>query len=373
MKRMAVIIILALTLALAGCAPNKLTPSPAARNSCGIIPASPSSKSAQTTSSVPADAVELSLEDYFPLVDNVHKTYAGMGNEYAGFETWVDYLENGALQLRENNGGTEIIEVYVMEDGALKRVFSREETYFRQDFTAERDTEQVLLMEPLEIGTSWLLADGAQRSITAINAAVTVPYGTYTALEVTTVFDGSMCKDYYAPGIGLIKQAFVSGETAEPITSELENCEEGSPLRQYAHFYYPDFTNGRVAYLEKPFELITNEDIKGAFERELKTVPEGSGLTPVLPEGAALNSVTFDPATRVVKADVSRIFITEMNAGSSLEGLILQSLADTLGWYFQTDKVQLTVDGGPYESGHFLFNIGDYLPYDLDGAVAYNP
>ena len=124
-----------------------------------------------------------------------------------------------------------------------------------------------------------------------------------------------------------------------------KNYEEGSPLRQYAHFYYPDFTNGRVAYLEKPFELITNEDIKGAFERELKTVPEGSGLTPVLPEGAALNSVTFDPATRVVKADVSRIFITEMNAGSSLEGLILQSLADTLGWYFQTDKVQLTVDG----------------------------
>ena len=61
-----------------------------------------------------------------------------------------------------------------------------------------------------------------------------------------------------------------------------------------------------------------------------------------------------------------------MNAGAALEGLILQSLANTFGWYFQTDKVQLTVNGGPYESGHYLFSSGEYLPYDTSGAVAYD-
>ena len=43
----------------------------------------------------------------------------------------------------------------------------------------------------------------------------------------------------------------------------------------------------------------------------------------------------------------------------------------TLGGYFQTEKVAITIDGGPYESGHFLFGPGDYLPYRPEAAAAY--
>ena len=260
---------------------------------------------------IPADASALTLEDYFPFEEDVHRTYAGIGNEYAAFESWVDYIKDGALQLRKNNSGTELVEVYMIEDGALLRVYSQEETYFRQDFTDQRGDSEIMLMEPLETGTSWTLENGLQRSITATNAAVTVPYGTFTALEVTTVYDGSTTKSFYAPGLGLIKTEFISGEDMEPITSELENYEEGSPLRQYAHFYYPDFTNDRVAFVEQTFEIHTNEEIAGIFEQVLKTVPEGSGLTPVFPEDAALNSVTYDIASGVVTADVSPQFITK--------------------------------------------------------------
>jgi hypothetical protein len=257
MKKTAVVLILtiAFALALTGCGiivpaptPSATPPaSPSAPGASGQPSASPSGPA--ETSTTPADAAEeLTLADYFPFRENVHMTYAGFGNEYAAMESWVDYVRNGAVQLRRNNGGTELINVYVVEDGALKRVFVKEEAYYRQDFTAARGTEEILIMEPLEIGTSWTLADGSQRSITATNAAVTVPYGTFTALEVTTVYDGSTGKSYYAPGIGLVKTEFVSEESpSDPVTSELENYEEGSPLLQYAHFYYPDFNNERVA------------------------------------------------------------------------------------------------------------------------------
>ena len=87
---------------------------------------------------------------------------------------------------------------------------------------------------------------------------------------------------------------------------------------------------------------------------------------------AALNSLTIDTQTNVLTVDVSAQFITGMNAGASYEGMILESLADTLGRYFQTDKIQLTVDGGPYESGHFLFKDGDYLPFAPGDAVQYS-
>ncbi len=383
MKKTAVVLILtiafALTLTLAGCgiigpAPTPSVSPSASASSSPSASASTSPSEPGETSTAPADASGLTLADYFPFKENVHMTYAGFGNEYAAMESWVDYVRNGALQLRRNNGGTEVVNIFVVEDGALKRVFLREETYYRQDFTAMRAKEEILIMEPLEVGTTWTLADGSQRSITATNAAVTVPYGTFAALEVTTVYDGSTGKSYYAPGLGLVKSEFVSDEApSDPVTSELENYEEGSPLLQYAHFYYPDFNNERVAYIEKTFELYTNDDITAVFEREFKTVPEGSGLTPLMPADAALNSVSYDPGTGVVTADVSGRFVTGMNAGASLEGLILQSVADTLGWYFQTDKVQLTVDGGPYESGHFLFSAGEYLPYDLNGTVAFEP
>ncbi len=380
MKKMTAVLLLALALTLTSCGvfdteppPSSTTPA-AAGTSTAPPPAEQPPGSSQAESTVPADAAVLTLTDYFPFNENVHRTYAGTGNEYAGYDSWIDYINDGALQIRKNNSGTEWVEVYIIEDDTLKRVFSLEEAYFRQDLTAERLDGEIVLMGPLEAGTTWTLQNGAQRSITAIAAGVTVPYGTFTALEVTTVYDASTVRDYYAPGIGLIKTEFVSGELpSEPITSELENYEEGSPLRQYAHFYYPDFNNSRVAYIEKTFDLMTNENITGIFEQEFKTVPEGSGLTPVMTEGAALNSISYDAGTRVVTADVSGTFITGMNAGAPLEGLILQSLANTLGWYFQTDMVRLTVDGGPYESGHFLFGAGDYLPFDLSGTVAYNP
>ena len=370
------ILLLALVLTLAGCG-KTTSPSPSESANNSAMPAVSAENSmspsvtAETETTRPADATGLILMDYFPFNENIHMTYAGFGNEYAAMESWVDYTQNGALQVRSNNGGTEVVSIYVIENSALKRVYSQEEAYFRQDLTTMRETEEIMLMEPLEVGTSWTLEDGSQRSITALNASVTVPYGTFTALEVTTVYDGSTMKSYYAPGIGLVKMEYNAGEEMEPITSELENYEEGSPLRQYAHFYYPDFNNDRLAYIKKSFDLMTNEDITDIFEHEFKSVPEGSGLTPVLTEGAVLNSILYDPDTGIVTADVSSEFISGMNTGSSLEGMILQSIADTLGWYFQTDKIQLTVDGGPYESGHFLFNIGEYLPYDLSGAVQY--
>jgi hypothetical protein len=94
-------------------------------------------------------------------------------------------------------------------------------------------------------------------------------------------------------------------------------------------------------------------------------------MAPLMSAKTSINSIAFDPSSGVVTIDFSKAFITDMNAGSSKEGMLLDCVADTLGGYYQTDKVQITIDGGPYESGHFLFNTGDYLHYDPGAAVAY--
>lgn len=358
MKRACAILILAVTFLLTGC---HVGPNPAVQT------ASPS-----VLPSTPASAEEVSVSDYFPFKENMHMTYRGAGNEFAGFESYVDYINNGAIQLRTSNGGTESVNVYVVENGAVKKVFTKGETYYRYDFTGERTMNEVLLMEPLAVGTSWTLDNGAVRRITATDAAVTVPYGTFSTIEVTTTDNNSTTKEYYAAGIGLVKRIFTPNEDpSSPVTSELERFEEGSPLNENARFYYPDFNNNKVAYIEKTIEFYTGDNIISKFEYEFKHVPTGSKLSPLMTQGATINSIAFNRNTGVVTVDFSNKFITEMNAGSSLEGMILKSVANTLGYYFGTDKVAITINGGRYESGHFLFKTGEYLPMDLNGATPY--
>ena len=56
-----------------------------------------------------------------------------------------------------------------------------------------------------------------------------------------------------------------------------------------------------------------------------------------------------------------------MNAGSGLEMEILKSLVNTLGAFYDVDKVYITVEDKPYESGHYGINTEEFFKVDKDG------
>lgn len=66
----------------------------------------------------------------------------------------------------------------------------------------------------------------------------------------------------------------------------------------------------------------------------------------------------------MVYIDLSREFLTEMNAGSGYEAQILQCVANTFGSYYGSDKVIVTIDNNLYESGHIKLAQGEYLTVD---------
>lgn len=374
MKKIIAVLCLAAALMISACgpAPVNVSPSPSVSASPSAAPSPSVSTPAAPSPSVTVPVI--TVGDYFPFTPNVIMTYLGSGNEFAGFVSHVDYINNGAIQLRTNNGGTESVGVYKIDSGALKKVFSQGETYYMYDYTAQNVMSDILIMEPLAVGTTWTLGSGDQRSITGTNVTVVVPHGTYQALEVTTTYTDSVVKEYYAINVGLVKREFTSNsDPTNPITSALQTITTGAPYNQTLRFYYPDFNNDRTAYVEKSLEFYTDDTLAAKFETEFKSVPAGSGLTPLMSQDTKINSLTFDMATGVAAVDFSKEFITKMNAGTSLEGMLLDSVANTLGGYFQTNKVQISIDGGPYESGHFLFKTGEYLNYEPSSAVAYNP
>lgn len=305
------------------------------------------------------------IHDYYPFTKNVEMVYEGQGNEFASYNTYVDYINSDKIQIRTNNGGTEFVTVLQNVDGALTQIFLANETYYKEDLTGENpNTSEVLLKEPLTKGTKWTLSDGSQREITDAAVSVETPYDSFEALEVTTTKDGQVQeKQYYAPGVGLIKTVFTV-ETDE-ISSSLKELITGGgfdfTVRSY-NFFVTD-TDIESNFVDKTVTLRTGQNINDFMAAEFM---EGG----LMSENTKLNEVWIKPGSDVANIDFSSQFVTEMNAGTTKESGVLMSVANTVGNYFQVQKVIITLDGEPYSSGHILMKEGEAFDTTYQNGAA---
>lgn len=305
----------------------------------------------------------LTVGNFFPMKENVHYIYEGLGNEYAAYDIWVDYTADGKVQHRVSNGGTVMSKVYEIKEGALTKTFSREEVYYRENFLDTSSGEpEVMLMEPIKVGTRWTLADGRIRSIMATDAQVTVPLGTYSALQIITEDPKNTSNttyDFYVKDMGLVKTVFLMGENE--ISSSLKEIAKDVALPQTVQFYYPDIDTETYTVIAKELNFNTNDNTGQVLAKSYKQAPGGT-LGAVLSENTKVNTLTLNQEGKIL-IDLSSAFRTEMNAGSGYESMILQSVANTFGAYYNNAKeVILTVDGKPYSSGHYEFQEGESIP-----------
>ena len=302
----------------------------------------------------------LAIKDYFPFTENSKYMYTGEGNEYASYTVYTDYITETRVQTRTNNGGTEIVKVIEMKDGQLKEIFSRGETYFRENFTdTKSDDGEILLKEPLIKGTSWTTGDNINRSITNVDVELTTPLGTYKALEVTSEGKDYKIVDYYAKDIGLIKT--VNTGNGYEVSSTLSKIENDVPLVQNINIYYPDMKGDILNSTNIPISFNTNDEPKELLEKTIKEMAEASQL---MSTNTKINNLYLND-DGMVYVDFSKEFITEMNAGSAYEAMILQSITNTLGKYYGVENVYITLDGKPYESGHIMMKEGEPFTVDL--------
>lgn len=302
------------------------------------------------------------IRDYFPIHKNVHYIYEGVGNEFAAYDLWVDYTSTDKLQQRISNGGTVVSRVYQVSEEALTKTFSREEAYYHENFldTTSGDPE-VMLMMPLKTGTRWTLSDGRIRSIVSTDAKITVPLGNYTALQVITEDPqnpSNTTYDYYVKNVGLVKTVFLMGNSE--ISSSLKEIIKDIPQNLTLQFYYPNVDTGTYTPVAKDLKFYTNDKISNLIEKAYKQVPTGN-LGTVLTPNTKINRLTLSPEG-IVLVDLSKEFRTQMNAGSDYEGMILQSIANTFGTYYNhAEEVILTIDNQPYSSGHYEFEEGESI------------
>ncbi|MEG0295972.1 MAG: GerMN domain-containing protein [Clostridium sp.] len=108
----------------------------------------------------------------------------------------------------------------------------------------------------------------------------------------------------------------------------------------------------------------TDEDLHTKLFELLKTTPHNS-LIKNIPNSVTLNSVQLNEDSIFV--DISSNFVHDSNLGSSIEGNILQCIANTFSDATNVSKVKLLLDGKPYSSGHYSMKDNEFLTISTDG------
>lgn len=319
----------------------------------------------------PTDNYEIiTVKDLYPInIDNKY-SYAGVGNEFASYTVFTDYIDknNKRVQIRTNNGGTETIEVIEITNGKLSILLSKSEVYYRDNLLTSSELQmdfEVLLMEPIKKGTQWKLSDNRVRTITSTDIDINTPLGDYKGIEVTTEGFNGTTKDYYVKNIGLVKSVFNSEDIE--VTSTLNEVKENTPLTIPVTVYYPN-KFGNILTVENSLSLHTNDISRIVIQDLLRENPSQDTLAPLISNNTKVNTLYLGK-DNIAYIDFSKELITEMNAGSSYESLILQSIVNTIGDYYRVERVYLTVDSNPYESGHILLKKGELFKVNMDMVI----
>lgn len=305
------------------------------------------------------------IEEYFPFKENTVFKYEGIGNEYAEQNVFYEFIDGNKAQAKITNPGINMIKIYELKNGALLETYMEGEFYHIENMlNAKGNKEDIILKAPLEVGNSWESQDGYRREITSLDVTIETPSGTYEALEVTTSFDeGRFQKEYYAKGVGPVARIYTDHD--HEIKTLLEGIKTSS-ISQTMELYYPLADGSGLTYIYDEMDFNTNDSVEKLIENKMKYQLD-ERLAPLFSEDVTLNRVNLDRGEWVVKADISDNFIEELNAGSTYEYEVIRSIVNTLGKFYDTDKVFITLSDRPYESGHLQLLEGETFKVDTEG------
>ncbi|SDY40978.1 GerMN domain-containing protein [Tindallia californiensis] len=311
---------------------------------------------------------EQTVEAFFPFLADTRLIYEGEGSEYADAVVYYDYIDNNQAQRRRQTAGTTIGEIIHREEGVVTLRYSEEEFYsFFSLFEEEPNREEILLKEPLEVGNEWVLEDGRKRSINDVSVPIKTKHGDFDAIEVVTESDEAVQIHYYAQDIGLVKSVFKANGDETGIVTQLAAIEENIPWEVNVRIYYPEWEDEGSLYQSYLMEVRTNESVEKKLTDYLQKEPPVETAAATLQESMMINSLERNKDEQQVKVDFNAA-ITEVGMGSDFESQMLQSITNTLAYYFNVESVVISVEDGPYETGHFYLGPEDFLVPDNENA-----
>ncbi|MCL2593441.1 MAG: hypothetical protein FWD82_08780, partial [Defluviitaleaceae bacterium] len=180
----------------------------------------PSNQTTQT------ERVEGSVSEFFPFSPNTQYVFSRSGMISDREEIYVTFINGNIMQRNITVAHLEATEVLEYRDGAIILTHAISGGHEFRNLTNEpANIDRVMLKAPLEVGNSWPAFTGdislgnlqGTSTITDVNVPVSVPYGDFLAIQVTTEFPGgNFSVEYFVRDIGIVKvEYFTSAQNPE--------------------------------------------------------------------------------------------------------------------------------------------------------------
>lgn len=301
-----------------------------------------------------------SVRDYFPFKENTLYEYKGVGDEFAKQKTYMEFIADDRAQMKISNPGMDLVKVLEYRDGEISEVYSEGNfNHIENKLDARGKVESIVLKEPLQVGTSWSISGGRKRSITSVSSDIDLPYGRLKAIEVTTELGEKRRQlDYYSLNLGHVASIYKDGDFE--VKTLLNKIHRG-PISHKVRYFYPLEDGTGMIYKDRKLDFNTNDNIENILEEGMRN-PENETLTPLISKLVDIKSIEMDRTNNILKVDFNKQLIKDnLEMGSFLENELVQAIVNTLGTYYETNKVFISVEGRPYESGHMLLEDGEYF------------
>lgn len=321
---------------------------------------SSSINSKEDKDAVVEDTGDYSVKDYFPFKENTLYEYKGIGDELAQQKTYMEFISKDRAQMKIFNPGMDLIKVLEYKDGAIYEVYSEGEfNHIENKIDQTSKSKSILLKEPLQVGNSWTVPGGRRRKISSLNKDLELPYGKLNAIEVTTELGEKRKQmDYYSLNLGHVASIYKDGDFE--VKTLLQKIHRGS-VNQSIRYFYPLEDGTGMIYKDRKISFKTNDKIESIIEDCMKN-PQNETLIPLMSKTAKIKNIRMDKSNNILNIDFNKDFLSDnIKMGSFLESEIIQSIVNTLGDYYETNKVFISVEGKAYSSGHMDLKNDEYF------------
>ena len=301
--------------------------------------------------------MRIEAKDYFPHKSNSTYIYKSLGNNFLNFKRYTDYQSENKVQMRFDNGITDIINIYEYTDTGVKLSFYQGNYYYRQNFLdIPNNMNNYLIKDPIVKDNTWTLPDGSIRCITNTNINIKTKFNLFNSvIEIITMSNKNheFSIDYYAKGIGLVKSIYYIDKIGL-LSCELQDILDNTPYSKNIKIYYPDKNLNTIWYSNKILDFYTNENTSLKFSKELENPPKG--LLPLMNCNTLINELRYDSNKNIAYIDFSRDILSTLNSNLLYSNLFINCIYSTFKDYFNAETIYITLDNIPYNQ---YFNMID--------------
>lgn len=307
-------------------------------------------------------STDITIDKFMPSKLNQEISLSSNSNHY-NLKVITEYIKDNKVQLRKLSSSTTVVEQWEYKNDGIYIIFAQEEFYESSNALDLPPTKnELILKEPLKVGNTWTSESGYTYEITSTNYKLETYAGDFDTIEVTST-DGSIVrKNYFAPGLGIIKTT-IEFDDGSLTDSELFSVQLSPYNPKDYRFYYYDTANNEIVYTVEGVINYEPERMSNYIIKRLKNPP--FDINPTLDPSIKLNNIVPIYKKDFVCVDFSKDFLMLSDMESSTETALLQCIVNTIGYNFDVSNVLITIDGNPYSSGNISMKKAEPFKVDL--------